>query len=271
MNKRQIVASLNSIANELDTKGLFKEANEVTEVMVKLSQNQYPLSEQEIANSAIANARSIFTDGDKSKALKELGQAGAKIRDPQIKDQLLKVYTEYKTSNPPIKLPKYDLDIPMPYDVIPGLGSGSAELTKPNNTPRPDSDSLGLKIKMPYDVIPGLGSTPEDKPSGTPKTPGKKDSTKPKSVEGLDRWVNKAENIYNAWGSKGARPSTDAMNLVKDIIDYMDLVKSNLPTSLHSAADAKIDRVREMMQNIFDGVYNPALALTPLPLSLIHI
>ena len=38
MNKRQIVASLNSIANELDTKGLFKEANEVTEVMVRISQ-----------------------------------------------------------------------------------------------------------------------------------------------------------------------------------------------------------------------------------------
>lgn len=39
MNKRQIFASLNKIANELDTNGLFKEANEVTEVMVKLSQS----------------------------------------------------------------------------------------------------------------------------------------------------------------------------------------------------------------------------------------
>jgi hypothetical protein len=39
MNKKQIVASLNKIANELDTNGLFNEANEVTEVMVKLSQS----------------------------------------------------------------------------------------------------------------------------------------------------------------------------------------------------------------------------------------
>jgi hypothetical protein len=39
MNKRQIVASLNKIANELDTNGLFNEANEVTEVMVKISQS----------------------------------------------------------------------------------------------------------------------------------------------------------------------------------------------------------------------------------------
>lgn len=39
MDKRQIVASLNNIANELDTNGLYKEANEVTEVMMKLSQS----------------------------------------------------------------------------------------------------------------------------------------------------------------------------------------------------------------------------------------
>jgi hypothetical protein len=38
MNKRTIVASLNSIANSLDQSGLYKEANEITDVMVRLSQ-----------------------------------------------------------------------------------------------------------------------------------------------------------------------------------------------------------------------------------------
>lgn len=38
MNKRQIIASLNDIANELDSNGLIKEANEVTSVMKKISQ-----------------------------------------------------------------------------------------------------------------------------------------------------------------------------------------------------------------------------------------
>ena len=41
MNKRQIIASLNNIANELDGTGLHSEANEVTEVMVKLSQYEF--------------------------------------------------------------------------------------------------------------------------------------------------------------------------------------------------------------------------------------
>lgn len=37
MNKKQIVASLNKIANELDNSGLFREANTVTKVMEKLA------------------------------------------------------------------------------------------------------------------------------------------------------------------------------------------------------------------------------------------
>ena len=38
MNSRQIVASLNQIANELDSLGKIAEANEITKVMVKISQ-----------------------------------------------------------------------------------------------------------------------------------------------------------------------------------------------------------------------------------------
>ena len=38
MNKRQIIASLNNIANELDFSGLYKEASSLTNVMIKLSQ-----------------------------------------------------------------------------------------------------------------------------------------------------------------------------------------------------------------------------------------
>ena len=38
MNKRTIIASLNEIANELDTTGLYKEANSLTYVMKKIAQ-----------------------------------------------------------------------------------------------------------------------------------------------------------------------------------------------------------------------------------------
>jgi hypothetical protein len=42
MNKKQIVASLNKIANELDNSGLHTEANSVTNVMEKIAQMQMP-------------------------------------------------------------------------------------------------------------------------------------------------------------------------------------------------------------------------------------
>ena len=40
MNKKQIVASLNKIANELDKDGLFAEANTVTKVMSRLAMDE---------------------------------------------------------------------------------------------------------------------------------------------------------------------------------------------------------------------------------------
>ena len=40
MNKRQIISSLNNIANSLDNSGFYKEANTITKVMIKLAQEE---------------------------------------------------------------------------------------------------------------------------------------------------------------------------------------------------------------------------------------
>jgi len=45
MNKRTVIANLNKIANELDNSGMFKEANEITNVMKRIAQvnmSQFP-------------------------------------------------------------------------------------------------------------------------------------------------------------------------------------------------------------------------------------
>ena len=42
MNKRQIIASLNKVANELDNNGLFNEATQITNVMHKVAQMTNP-------------------------------------------------------------------------------------------------------------------------------------------------------------------------------------------------------------------------------------
>jgi hypothetical protein len=67
MNKRRIIASLNKIANELDQFGQHDEANSLTKIMIKLSQEQMPQtattplenSNQKIPKETVANLRNM--------------------------------------------------------------------------------------------------------------------------------------------------------------------------------------------------------------------
>lgn len=52
MNKRQIIASLNNIANTLDNSGLYSEANTITKVMIKLAED-VDMSDNSIAEPVI--------------------------------------------------------------------------------------------------------------------------------------------------------------------------------------------------------------------------
>ena len=76
MNKRQIISSLNKIANELDSASLFVEANTVTKVMTKLAEDgegdcgdslltdkqREFLKKQDSVNSFLENRDSTLTD-----------------------------------------------------------------------------------------------------------------------------------------------------------------------------------------------------------------
>jgi hypothetical protein len=46
MNKRQIIASLNNIANELDNNGLYSEANNLTKIMSKIAMEQFDFPDE---------------------------------------------------------------------------------------------------------------------------------------------------------------------------------------------------------------------------------
>lgn len=54
MNKRQVIASLNKVANELDNSGMFQEANQITNVMKRLS--QYAPAQQPAVPAPVAPA-----------------------------------------------------------------------------------------------------------------------------------------------------------------------------------------------------------------------
>jgi len=265
MNNKQIVASLNQIANELDSNGLYQEANVVTNVMVKISQSdlQYSgsskykpyanLSPQSVnvGNAAGSTAGSSTTDeqtfNQAIEHIKTLLNMGEKEGAKSIFFDTLEKLTE------PAQREKFRNTY---YELTAPSASPNAPVTKPNAPSTP--------IGTPKPSVPGKPSQPSSKP-GMPSNPGSSKPSAPKSADGLDRWVNKAENIYSAWVTKGAKPGSSAFGLIKDVVDYMQNVKSRLPSSLHSSANAKIIKVQKMMQDIFDGMPDPTKTVGVMP------
>lgn len=87
-----------------------------------------------------------------------------------------------------------------------------------------------------------------DTTSTSPTTPSTGNSS------GLDRWVNKAENIYKAWSDKNMPTNSTAPALIKDVLDYMMKVKNSLSSDKIADAQAKIDKVQSFINNIRDKI-----------------
>jgi hypothetical protein len=250
MNKRTIVASLNKIANELDNSGLYAEANEITNVMMRLSQLE-----------------SIFLGGLG-------GQKGAEFmkgknfpynpsggpsfpKNPYAKD-----------SGFPDKEPE-KRNIEIPFNPSGGMIYPPRDGGK-KTTPTVPSDSEkkpGMDRPI-FEKYPPISIDKKPLKPNKPSSPSKS-SESLGNVDGLDRWVNKAENIYSNWVSKGANPNSASFGMIKDVVDYMQKVKSNLPMSLQSKADAKINKVQSMMGDIFDGIADPSKTIAVAPYGMV--
>lgn len=208
MNNKVIVASLSKIANELDSLGKFEEANEVTSVMVKVSQATTG------AGSAVA------------------GPGYASSADSSTYNTYMKTIEMY-------------------------LDTG-------------DTASAG---NVYYKGLTEL-KTPEAKRKFTAqweravktRKQGKFTEEKPETGENLDRWVNKAENIYKAYSTKApaTRNMTDALGLLSDILNYLQEMKfkAGRGTSLESAVQARYDKVYKMMADIRAGKNMPTPQVT---------
>jgi hypothetical protein len=250
MNKRTIVASLNKIANELDNSGLYAEANEITNVMMRLSQLE-----------------SIFLGGLG-------GQKGAEFmkgknfpynpsggpsfpKNPYAKD-----------SGFPDKEPE-KRNIEIPFNPSGGMiypPRGGGKKTTPS-IPSESEEKPGSDRPI-FERYPPISIDKKPLKPNKPTSPSKP-SESLGNVDGLDRWVNKAENIYSNWVSKGANPNSASFGMIKDVVDYMQKVKSNLPMSLQSKADAKINKVQSMMGDIFDGIADPSKTIAVAPYGMV--
>ncbi len=84
MNKRQILASINEIANELDKRGLYSEANSLTNVMKRIAEEEDEFEKLEPIDQMkthISNAYQIFNEiyNNNDPTLKNEAETAAKI------------------------------------------------------------------------------------------------------------------------------------------------------------------------------------------------
>ena len=88
MNKKQIITSLNKIANELDTNGLFKEANIVTNTMIKVSQYFLDDTDQGKYSAIYSNILGALEMGDRQEAQNLYNEGLQELTDPKFRQKL---------------------------------------------------------------------------------------------------------------------------------------------------------------------------------------
>ena len=116
MNKRQILSSLNNIANSLDNSGLYEEANALSSVMTKVAQqvpqtqqpNQIPQTGQQVSQQ--------LTQQPQQQAYGQQNQSNYANYKPiydQCHNLLMQIYDNFKKMNPIFYeiLRKYDAGV----------------------------------------------------------------------------------------------------------------------------------------------------------------
>ena len=81
MNKRQILASLNKIANELDNTGLYTEATSITGVMQKIAIINYIGQEQTDLNQDFSRKEESYGNQGRNTVREIMGIVADKLRD----------------------------------------------------------------------------------------------------------------------------------------------------------------------------------------------
>jgi hypothetical protein len=264
MNNKVIVASLSKIANELDSLGKFDEANEVTSVMVRLS---------DIGGGSGA----ISSDSANYKGLMTLiVQQLESGNTPAATDTYLRGLKTLQSDDSKAKFSKQWNRVIAKYRDKPT----QKPTQKPSNVPGglfPPAQNPNIPIGVDPNNIPGGGGTtpfepPMDNVPGGPKSvkPATGGQTGPESDKQLNRWVNKAENIYKAWSTKPAasRSNTDAVGLIADIDLYLQEMQFRVPSGspMHSLINSKRRIVQKMMSDISSGTPMGA-GYTPTPYS----
>lgn len=283
MNKKYILSSLNKIANELDNNSLFDEANEITEIMQKIVTSQYtgPGSTMEYQTALKPGAGLVSEMGYKSKRDKQyrdmINYAKNFLYDPKVNlmsDKKIRTMNDWVLDRLDTLTPAQQKKFTEQWDSIKKnyLDSVDKKPKVENVTLRP---ATGTDVVM--DMIDRFSPRRMFRLNDLPKVDVIVDESNSNNTDEekraklaiyLNRWVNKAENIYKAWSSKpvASRNTRDTIGLISDIKDYMQSMEDQINPRFKSMVSTKKSDVVAILTNLASGSSMPT-PLMPKPYS----
>lgn len=283
MNKKYVLSSLNKIANELDNNSLFDEANEITEIMHKLVTSQYtgPGSTMEYQTAVKPGAGLVSEMGYKSKRDKQyrdmINYAKNFLYDPKVNlmsDKKIRTMNDWVLDRLDTLTPAQQKKFTEQWDSIKKnyLDSVDKKPKVENVTLKPATeadivmdmiDQFSLRRMFRLNDLPKVDVIVDV--SNSQKTDEQKKADLAKL---LDRWVNKAQNIYKAWSSKPgtSRSTRDTIGLVGDILDYMQAMEDEINSPFKSMVAARKSTVSKILSDLASGSSMPTPSM-PTPYS----
>ena len=288
MDKKLILASLQDIANQLDKSFLHEEANEITDIMVKIVTSQYTgkgstmeYVDKRKQDYLASETERFLNRSQREKTTPEqretykflinyakdyLYDSNTKLsKEQRIRNMNDYMFEKFKSANltpEQVKALRDQWDKVKKEFITPKREIVTLKPVTETEQLLDFMQSFDPKRMFRLNDLPKVNVIVDESNSSKPN-----EEKKAKLTAYLDRWVNKAQNIYKAWSSKsGSRSTRDTIGLVGDIVDYMQSMEDQINPAFKSMVSAKKSIVNSIMSNLASGTSMPTPAM-PTPYS----
>jgi hypothetical protein len=245
MNKRAILASINNIANNLDEIGFHQETDLLTIVMKRISKSNDNIQKTAQVASPIGPVATYQSNPAPTYP------TSASIAQQQKADAIKKMNAATAKPNAPSQ-PYY------------GAASGVAKPVNPNayldnysNVGKPAASSTMSSVGFYPSAAQIQGSQIANQTNTVTGPPN------PEFKQNIDRWIAKAQNIYQNWANTpAANRKGGSGGMVADVYNYLKSMEAstNMPANKQYLQQA-LNSVNANLRLMSSGVSMPGVAM----------
>ena len=263
MNKKTILASINNIANNLDELGLHQESDILTDVMKRISQSNSnmqkiaqttspigPVATYQSGSAPTYPTSASIAQQQKAQAIQKGNAATAKPGAPS--QPYYGAASSAGSFAGPNSQPYY------------GAASGVANPVNPNayldnwsRTGRPPASTTMSAVGFYPSDAQVEGSAIANQTNTVMLPPN------PEFKQNIDRWVSKAQNIYQTWANTPAASRKGGSGgMVADVYNYLKQMEAstNMPANKRYLQQA-LNSVNASLRLMSSGVSMPGVAM----------